>query len=123
VRRRTLSYQTILLCLILADLLCVLGAYAGAFSLRVAFPLPFTTDLLPISRLGEVNHPLLFLLATQVVLLYFFGFYDLHTLQQRGRLVTRVATALGVQLLATTAWYFFRGDIFFPARCWCSSGA
>ncbi len=90
-RRRTLSYQTILLCLILADLLCVLGAYAGAFSLRVAFPLPFTADLLPLSRLGEVNHPVLFLLATQAVLLYFFGFYDLHTLQQRGRLVTRVA--------------------------------
>jgi exopolysaccharide biosynthesis polyprenyl glycosylphosphotransferase len=127
VRRRTLSYQTILLCLILADLLCVLGAYAGAFSLRVAFPLPFTTDLLPISRLGEVNHPLLFLLATQVVLLYFFGFYDLHTLQQRGRLVTRVATALGVQLLATTAWYFFRGDIFFPRSVlvlfWCLNTA
>ncbi|MBI3302309.1 MAG: sugar transferase, partial [Deltaproteobacteria bacterium] len=75
---------------------------------------PFTADLLPFSRLGEVSHPLVFLLATQVVLLYFFGFYDLHHPQPRGRLVTRVAAALGVQLLATTAWYFFRQDLLFP---------
>lgn len=113
-RQRTLRYQTILFCLILADLLCVLGAYAAAFSLRLAFPLPFTTDLLPLVRLGEVRHPLPLLLFTQIVLLYFFGFYDLHTPQPRGRLVTRVAAALGVQLLTTTAWYFFRGDLFFP---------
>jgi exopolysaccharide biosynthesis polyprenyl glycosylphosphotransferase len=114
VRRRTLSYQATLLFLVLADLLCVLGAYAGAFSLRIYFPLPFTVDLLPSARLGEVNHPFAFLLATQVLLLYFFGFYDLQTLKRRVRLVTNVAAALGVQLLATTAWYFFRGDLFFP---------
>jgi exopolysaccharide biosynthesis polyprenyl glycosylphosphotransferase len=114
VRRRTLSHQTILLCLILADLVCVIGAYASAFALRVALPLPFTTDLLPFSRFHEVSHPLVFLLATQVSLLYFFGFYDLHSPQPRGRVVARVAAALGVQLLATTAWYFFKGDLFFP---------
>src|SRR5262245_5111301 len=114
VRRRTLSHQTILLCLILADLVCVIGAYASAFALRVALPLPFTTDLLPFSRFHEVSHPLVFLLATQVILLYFFGFYDLHSPQPRGRVVARVAAALGVQLLATTAWYFFKGDLFFP---------
>jgi exopolysaccharide biosynthesis polyprenyl glycosylphosphotransferase len=59
-----------------------------------------------------VSHPIFFLLATQVVFLYFFGFYDLHT--PPGRLVTRVAAALGVQVLATTALYFFRQDLFFP---------
>ncbi|MBI3796937.1 MAG: sugar transferase [Deltaproteobacteria bacterium] len=113
-RRNTLSYQTTLLWLVFADLLCVLCAYGGAFFLRVHFPLPFTADFLPPSRLEEVSHPLFFLLATQVVLLYFFGFYELHALQHRGRLVTPVAAALGVQLLTTTAWYFFRGDLSFP---------
>lgn len=113
-RQHTLSYQATLLCLILADLLCVIGAYAGAFFLRVYLPLPFTVDFLPPSRLSEVSHALVFLLASQVVLLYFFGFYELHLLSRRGRLLTRVAAALGVQLLTTTAWYFFRGDLSFP---------
>lgn len=113
-RQRTLSYQATLLCLVLADLLCVVVAYAGAFSLRVSLPLPLTADLLPLSRFGEVTHPFLFLPLSQLVLLYFFGFYDLHAVQQPGRIVTRVAAALGVQLLAATAWYFFRGDLSFP---------
>lgn len=112
--RRTLSYQAILLLLILADLLCVVGAYVGAFALRFVLPLPFTADVIPFSRLNEVNHPLGFLLATQVVLLYFFGFYDLQHPQPRDSLVTRVAAAFGVQLLATTALFFFRGDFLFP---------
>jgi len=114
VRRNTLSYQTTLLYLVLADFLCVPGAYGSAFFLRVYLPLPFTANLLPSSRFDEVSHPLFFLLATQVVLLYFFGFYELHALQRRDRLVAPVAVALGVQLLTTTAWYFFRGDLFFP---------
>ncbi|HKA55545.1 MAG TPA: sugar transferase [Candidatus Binatia bacterium] len=113
-RQNTLSYQTTLLWLVLADLLCALGAYWSAFCLRVYLPLPFTTDLLPSSRFAEVSHPLVFLLMTQVVLLYFFGFYELHALQRRGRLVAPAAAALGVQLLTTTAWYFFRRDLSFP---------
>jgi exopolysaccharide biosynthesis polyprenyl glycosylphosphotransferase len=114
VRQHTFSYQTTLLWLVLADLLCVVGAYVGAFFLRVHLPLPFTVDFLPPSRFAEVSHALFFLLATQVVWLYFFGFYELHTLQRRERLIAPVAAALGVQLLTTTAWYFFRGDLSFP---------
>src|SRR5882672_11873821 len=110
-RRRTLSHQAILLLLVCADLGCVIGAYASAFALRFMLPLPFTSHRIPFSRLGEVNHPIGFLLVTQVVLLYFFGFYDLQQLQPRNRLISRVVAALGVQLLATTALYFFRGDI------------
>lgn len=113
-QRRALSRQAILLLLVGADLCCVIGAYASAFALRLAFPFPFTAHRLPFSRLDEVNHPIAFLLVTQVLLLYFFGFYDLQRLQPRYRLVTRVAAALGVQLLATTALYFFRGDLLFP---------
>lgn len=113
-KRRTLHYQTTLLLLILADLLWVVGAYIGAFFLRIRFPFPFTSTLLPSERWTEVNHSLFFLLCTQVIVLYFFGLYDLYALRRHARLVTNVAAALGVQLLATTAWYFFQGDSFFP---------
>jgi exopolysaccharide biosynthesis polyprenyl glycosylphosphotransferase len=109
-----LRYQTTLLLLTLADLLCVLVAYPAAFLLRIHVSFPLTTDLLPSVRLAEVSHPLFFLLSTQIVLLYFFGFYDLHALTRHVRTVMTVAVALGIQLLATTAWYFFRGDLFFP---------
>ena len=114
VRRRTLNHQTMLLLLVAADCCCVLASYFGAFTLRQVLPLPFTAHLLPSSRLAEVNHSLDFLLVTQVVLLYFFGFYDLQRPQPHGRLIARVAAALGLQLLATTALYFFRGDLLFP---------
>jgi exopolysaccharide biosynthesis polyprenyl glycosylphosphotransferase len=114
VRRRTLRYQTTLLVLMLADVVCVLLMYVAAFVLRTHVAFPFTVDLLPLMRYTEVNHPLFILAASQIVLLYFFGFYDLHALIHRTRLVTNVAAALGVQLLAVSAWYFFRGDLFFP---------
>lgn len=112
--RRPQSYQAILLFLLLADLLCVTVAYFGAFALRFVLPLPFTVDVLPYSRFQEVYHPFGFLLGTQVVLLYFFGFYDIQRPHPRDRLVSRVFAALSVQLLATTSLFFFRGDILFP---------
>jgi exopolysaccharide biosynthesis polyprenyl glycosylphosphotransferase len=114
VRRRTLRYQTTLLVLMLADMLGALAAYGAAFALRIYVAFPFTTDLLPSIRLAEVNHPLFLLTATQIILLYFFGFYDLHALVHRTRLLTNVAAALGVQMLAISAWYFFQGDLLFP---------
>ncbi len=100
--------------LILADLVWAGIAYGSAFSLRVYLPFPLTADFLPASRFTEVAHPLLLLLGTQVALLYFFGLYDQPALPQRVRVATRVATALGIQLLVTAAWYFFRGDLSFP---------
>ena len=113
-RNYTLRHQAFLLGLVLADLVCVGGAYGAAFALRLTLPLPFTADLLPAARLVEVSHPLLFLLATQGLVLYFFSLYDLHVLQLRGRVMPRALAATGLQLLLTTAWYFFRGEVFFP---------
>ena len=113
-RLRRRNDQAVLLLLMLADLAWAGIAYGSAFSLRVYLPFPLTADLLPASRFTEVTHPFLFLLGTQVALLYFFGFYDRPVLSPRARLATRVATALGVQLLATASWYFFRGDLSFP---------
>ena len=101
--------------MMLADLVWAGIAYGSAFSLRVYLPFPLTADFLPASRFTEVVHPLLLLLGTQVALLYFFGLYDQPTLHRRVRLATRVATALGIQLLATAAWYFFRGEFVLPA--------
>ena len=109
-----LRYQTLLLLMVLGDLLCAVLAYAGAFVLRSNLPLPFTTDLLPGSRMAQVNHPLLFIALTQIVLLYVFGLYDLQALKRRSRLFLYTASVLGVQLLATAAWYFLRGDFFYP---------
>lgn len=114
VRRRTLRYQTTLLVLMFADILGALATYGVAFVLRIYIAFPFTVDLLPSIRFAEVNHPLFLLAATQIILLYFFGFYDLHGLVHRTRLLTNVATALGVQMLAISAWYFFRGDLSLP---------
>ena len=113
-RSHGLRYQTVLLGLLAADLVCVAGAYAMALAFRLALPLPLTAELLPLERLAEIQHPLLFLLVTQGLVLYFFSLYDLHMLQLRGRVASRVMSACGLQLLLTTAWYFFRGDVYFP---------
>lgn len=114
VPRRTRSAQTILVLLVVADVLCVLGAYASAFALRLAFPLPFTSHLLPATRLQDLHHPIVVLLVSQVALLYFFGFYDLQRPQPRLRLAMRAVAALSIQLLAISAYYFFRGDLNLP---------
>ena len=113
-RSHTLHSSTLLLGLLTADLVCVGGAYAMAFVFRFVLPLPFTTELLPAERLIEVRHPIVFLLVTQGWVLYFLGLYDLHGLQLRARVLPRALAAGGLQLLLTTAWYFFRGDVFFP---------
>ena len=112
--RRTRSAQTILVLLVVADVLCVLGAYASAFALRLAFPIPFTSHLLPVTRLQDMHHPIVVLLVSQVALLYFFGFYDLQRPQPRLRLAIRAVAALSIQLLAISAYYFFRGDLNLP---------
>ena len=113
-RSHTFRYQTVLLGLLAADLVCVSGSYAMALAFRLVLPLPFTAELLPVERLTEIQHPLPFLLATQGIVLYFFSLYDLHMLQLRGRVASRAMSACGLQLLLTTAWYFFRGDVYFP---------
>lgn len=110
----TLRYQTLLLGLLAADLMCVVGAYGIAFAVRLVLPLPFTVDLLSTERLIQVHHPILFLLVTQGLVLYFFSLYDLHALQLRERVIPRAIAAAGLQVLLTTAWYFFRSEVFFP---------
>ena len=113
-RRRRGNDQVLILFLIFLDLAWVLVAYTGSFLSRMYLPLPLTTDFLPISRMTAVGHPVVFILTTQLAILYFFSFYDLPLLKQRQHLVPRVTTALGLQLLGVAAWFFFLGDLSFP---------
>ncbi len=97
-----------------ADLVVAELAYIGAFVTRSYIALPWTEHLIPLVRILEVTNPLVLLAVTQIGVLYAFGLYDLHWAVRRWGAASRVAVALGVQLLALGAWIFFRGDAMFP---------
>ena len=113
-QRSGLREQSTIGLLLLLDVAWGLVAYTIAFFIRVNFPLPFTSDLLPLARVFELRHMLPSILAAEVVTLYFFGFYDLRALRAGFRPIVNSVTALFVHLLATTAIYFFSGDVNFP---------
>ncbi len=100
--------------IIATDLGVAALAYVGAFAARIYFPLPWTEGFLPFAQAMNVAHPVALLAVTQLGVLYAFGLYDVRTLGQRGGTRSRVAVALGVQLLAAGAWFFFRDDESFP---------
>ncbi len=100
--------------LILFDLVWGALAYVLAFLFRIFVPLPFTADLLPAARVFEYRHMLPEILLAEIAILYFFGFYDLRALRAGLRPIVDSVTALFVHLLATTALYFFTGDVNFP---------
>lgn len=97
-----------------ADLAAVGLAYAGAFVTRTYVGFPWTEHLIPQTRILEVTNPLVLLAVTQLGVLYAFGLYDLRWATRRWGAASRVAVALGVQLLVLGAWIFFRGDPMFP---------
>jgi FlaA1/EpsC-like NDP-sugar epimerase len=113
-QRSGLREQSTVALLLLLDFTWAILAYAIAFFLRIYFPLPFTTDLLPVARVFELRHMLPAILAAELVTLYFFGFYDLRALRAGFRPIVNSVTALFIHLLATTALYFFSGDVNFP---------
>ncbi len=113
-QRSGLREQSTIALLLALDLGWAIVAYGIAFFLRIYFPLPFTTDLLPVERLFELRHMLPAILAAELVTLYFFGFYDLRALRAGFRPIVNSVTALFIHLLATTALYFFSGDVNFP---------
>jgi len=113
-QRSGLREQSTIALLLLCDITWAVIAYAIAFFLRIYFPLPFTTDLLPVARVFQLRHMLPEILLAELVTLYFFGFYDLRALRGGFRPVANSVTALFVHLLATTALYFFSGDVNFP---------
>ncbi len=113
-QRLGLREQSTIAVLVAFDLAWAVVAYAIAFFIRIWLPVPFTADFLPPIRIFELHHMLPQILLTEVVILYFFGFYDLRALRAGLRPIVDSVTALFVHLLAITALYFFAGDVNFP---------
>jgi len=113
-QRLGLREQSTIVFLLVFDVLWGLVAYLLAFVVRIHVPLPFTADFLPGRRVFELHHMIGQLLAAEVVILYFFGFYDLRALRSSFRAIANSVTALFVHLLAASALYFFSGDVNFP---------
>lgn len=113
-QRSGLREQSTIALLLFCDLVWAVVAYALSFFLRIYFPLPLTVDFLPLARVFELRHMLPAVLLAEIVTLYFFGFYDLRALRAGFRPIANSVTALFVHLLATTALYFFSGDVNFP---------
>src|SRR6185295_373335 len=114
VQRVGLREQSTIAFLLAFDVLWGVVAYLLAFVVRIYLPLPFTADFLPATRVFELRHMLPQILGAEIVILYFFGFYDLRALRSSFRAIANSVTALFVHLLATTALYFFAGDVNFP---------
>ena len=113
-QRIGLREQSTIAFLLAFDLAWGLAAYGLAFALRTYVPLPLTASLLPAGRIFELRHMLPQILVAEVLILYFFGFYDLRALRAGFRPLANSVTALFVHLLATTSLYFFSGDVNFP---------
>ncbi len=97
-----------------ADAFGALAALFGAFLVRISIPVPLTTHLLPTDRVAVLNEAIALVLTTQFSFLYFFGLYDLRLLRSGRHPLVSTVLAMGTQLLAISAWYFFRGDLAFP---------
>ena len=113
-QRIGLREQSTIAFLLTFDVLWGTVAYLLAFVVRIYLPLPFTADFLPATRVFELRHMLPQILGAEILILYFFGFYDLRALRASFRAIVNSVTALFVHLLATTALYFFSGDVNFP---------
>ncbi len=94
------------------DAAAALLAFYGAFLLRLYLPLPFTRALLPEDRLSFFSAEWLVVLAAQVLVLYFFGFYDQPQGQTATDMARRLAAAMGLQGLLLVAYFFFANRSF-----------
>ncbi len=95
------------------DLAAAAAAFAAAFLVRIALPVPLTAARLPLDRLRLATPGLPAALAAQLVALYVFGAYDLPRAGARpdfGRRLAAAAAAAGGAL----AGYFFLADRPFP---------
>ena len=96
----------------LTDLFIGLGAYLGAWLLRITIPLPYTQDLIEEFQFGQVDHPWLILVVSQVFVLYIFGLYDdLRTIRHR-EIVAYLSTGCVIQTLSITSALFLTQGIF-----------
>lgn len=100
--------------LALHDLLAVVLAFGVAFALRAALSAVAGAPALPPDAAARSVATLLVLGTTALPLLYVLGLYDLRLLPERVPRRAAVVAAVTAQILAVTAWCFFRGEISLP---------
>ena len=96
----------------LGDAFAAIGAWYGASFLRIHVPIPFTRDLLPDDRLDLAHEGVLFVTVLQVLLLYFFGFYESAEPRPRLLIATRLTTVTILHGLVLIGYLFLAGDLF-----------
>lgn len=89
------------------------AAFWAAFQLRIYVDLPLTQDLLPGDRLEFFLSGWLPVLASQTLLLYFFGLYEPPRPRPRIEVLRSLFVSLGFQGLILAGWFFLT-DARFP---------
>ena len=95
-----------------SDLLIGQVAMGLSFFVRTSFPLPFTTGLLPQSKLAFYLVAAILVALTQNVVLYFFGFYELSHPRPHSEGARRLLAAIGLQGLLLISYYFLSNQPF-----------
>lgn len=112
--KRTNGYSTLWTVLRpLGDLAVGVGAFLGAFLLRIYLPLPFTLSLLPSERLHYFFTDWWIVALAQPLVLYFFGLYDPPEPGSRAELPRRLAAITSLQGLGLMGFYFLT-NLTFP---------
>ena len=96
----------------IVDAALAVGALALAFWLRIHLPLPFTEQLLPADRWSFLSTNWAEAAIAQVLVLYFFGGYDVGRPTPALDLLRRLAAAVVAQGALLTGYLFFTNRAF-----------
>ena len=96
----------------LGDVLAAVAAWYGVSLLRIYVPIPFTRFLLPSDRLSLAHEGVLFVVVLQLLLLYFFGFYERAEPRPRLQIATRLTTVTILHGLILVGYLFLAGNRF-----------
>ncbi len=96
----------------LGDAAAAVAAWYGAAFLRIHVPMPFTRFLLPGDRLELAHEGVLFVVVLQLLLLYFFGFYQNPEPRPRMQLATHLTAVAMLHSLLLIGYFFLQGSQF-----------